>query len=139
MWQSEPDRLGNAQCFFGSVGHASDDPVSIPACVGSRQSVYMREGLAIIAFEPPEVVFLGGQAFVYVEQDWDLFPDVAVDALRETGARFFIYWAHLCTGTPIFEDGVRMRTGLLFHRCMELAGGMARLIPVLARTDHTLH
>lgn len=85
----------------------------------------------MVALEPPElaceIIFLGGNAFIYSDQNWDEFPGIAVDAYNETKSRLFLYWAHLCSGAPIFENGALIKTRAVFYRCLELANGISRL------------
>lgn len=134
----EPDRLGAVpvpQRFLRSVERSP--PLTIRFFVApSLVSAHPEGGQAIIATEEPpalifpvEVVFLGGKPFIYTEQDWGEFPDVARAAFMETRTRFLVYWHHLCAGVPILEDGALIGGDLVFYRCLELINGMHRLRP----------
>lgn len=86
-------------------------------------------GLPIAHSDAAEDTFiLGGQPYVYTEQEWSCFPEVARQAYRETLGAAYVYWLGMHTG-QLVENGVALTIPEMKARLLELVAGLYRLAP----------
>lgn len=81
-----------------------------------------------------DTFILGGQPFIYTEQDWAQAPGVARRAYAETSSALAVYQTALQYRSGLVENGRLLTQEQIGFRVMEFLGGLTKLEPHVTTT-----